>query len=248
MRTSLTSTQLRAARLAGAGYLAIIILGLTAELGIRANLVFLDDASRTASEIAGAQTLFRLSIAGDLVMLGFDAAVGAALFVVFRPAGAGLTVISTIFRVLHTAVYGATLVVLTIAAHIVSADANLAGFTAQQADTFVLLLMEAQASGYALGLAFFGVHVALLGLLILRSGYMPKTIGWLLLLAAVGYLADTFARVLLTNYADVQDVFSIIVLAPAFVGELSVGLWLLLKGVRDSTSAAETARLNPTAA
>ncbi|MBD3162883.1 MAG: DUF4386 family protein, partial [Candidatus Eisenbacteria bacterium] len=46
-----------------------------------------------------------------------------------------------------------------------------------------------------------------------------------------GYLADTFGRTLLANYEAYAGTFQLIVFIPAFVGELALALWLLIKGV-----------------
>jgi len=49
--------------------------------------------------------------------------------------------------------------------------------------------------------------------------------------AAFGYLVDGFGRTLLASYVDYEAVFSIVVFAPAFLGELSFALWLVVRGV-----------------
>jgi hypothetical protein len=60
---------------------------------------------------------------------------------------------------------------------------------------------------------------------------VPRIIGALLVFASVGYLVDSFARVLLTNYSDYEEILGIVVFLPAVIGELSFALWLLIKGV-----------------
>ncbi len=75
------------------------------------------------------------------------------------------------------------------------------------------------------------MYCGVLGWLVLRSRYVPPVLGGLLILASFGYLADSLARTLVTDYAAVGDVFGAIVLVPAFVGELSFSVWLLVRGV-----------------
>jgi hypothetical protein len=107
----------------------------------------------------------------------------------------------------------------------------LAVLDAGQVHALVLLFLNAHSTGYAIGLVFFGFSILVLGYLIFRSGYIPRVLGILLVLASFGYLVDSFAHVLLPNYADYAAVFTMVVFTPAFIAELSLALWLLLKGV-----------------
>jgi hypothetical protein len=90
-----------------------------------------------------------------------------------------------------------------------------------------LLYFDAHAFGYAVGLVFFGVQCLVIGHLGYRSLLMPKVLAVLLGLAGAGYLVDGFGRALLQNYEQYEDVFALLVFAPAFIGELSFALWLL---------------------
>jgi hypothetical protein len=67
--------------------------------------------------------------------------------------------------------------------------------------------------------------------LIIKSGYVPKWFGVFLMVAAVGYLIDTLARILLPDYAAYQPIFDAVVFGPAFAAEFALSLWLLVKGV-----------------
>ena len=86
---------------------------------------------------------------------------------------------------------------------------------------------------WLIGLIFFGIHLFILGYLIYKSGYVPKFIGGLLLIASLDYLLDSFANFLLPNYNDYKNIFQLIVIVPGIVGELSLTFWLLFKGVKD---------------
>jgi hypothetical protein len=79
------------------------------------------------------------------------------------------------------------------------------------------------------GLVFFGIHLLALGTLILEAASVPRFIGYLLILAGAGYLADSFAHFMLPDYAAYQDLFTAIVVLPGVVGELSLTVWLLVR-------------------
>lgn len=220
------------ARIAGLGYLIIIIAGIFAEFVVRSSLVVPGDAAATAGNIAASESLFRLGIAGDLVMLTFDIVVALALYVLLRQVNRGLALLATFFRLVHTAIYGANLLNLFVVLLLLSGAGYLAALGTDQLHSLVSLFLSAHGIGYAIGLVFFGFHCLLLGYLVIKSGFLPKLLGYMLLVAAAGYLVDSFAQVLLPNYAEYEETLMFVVFIPAFVAELSLCLWLLFKGVR----------------
>ena len=104
----------------------------------------------------------------------------------------------------------------------------LKAFEPQQLHALAYVAIKADAYGFGIGLIFFGFACLVLGYLIFRSGYLPKTIGVMMQIAGLCYLTNSFALLLAPTFAD--RIFPAI-LVPAFIGELSLCLWLLVKGV-----------------
>ena len=78
---------------------------------------------------------------------------------------------------------------------------------------------------------FFGLHIFLLGYLIFKSSYIPRILGVLLMIAAIGYQINSFANVVLPNIANYeQTLFIVTVAVPAIISELLLTLWLLFRG------------------
>lgn len=94
-----------------------------------------------------------------------------------------------------------------------------------------VLRLAAFNNTWLVGLIFFAIHLFLLGYLIIKSGYIPKFIGFLLIAASAGYLSDSFANFLLRDYDAYKNIFMLIVVIPGVAGELSLTMWLLLTGV-----------------
>jgi hypothetical protein len=88
--------------------------------------------------------------------------------------------------------------------------------------------MRMDSNGFGFGLIFFGCGCLVLGWLIRRSGYLPWILGALIQLAGACYLVNSFALILAPSLAGA--LFPAIMLPP-FVGETSLALWLLVKGV-----------------
>jgi hypothetical protein len=102
-------------------------------------------------------------------------------------------------------------------------------FETDQVHALVLLFLNAHRYGYLIGGAFFGLHCLFLGYLLFKSDLFPGVLGILLIVASFGYLIESFGNFLFPDY---QNIFIWIVAVPAVIAELSLGLWLLLKGVK----------------
>jgi len=107
-------------------------------------------------------------------------------------------------------------------------NAYLTAFTPGQLQAMTALAMKAHVFGFGIALLLFGPYFFVTGYLIFMSGYLPKPIGVLYQLAGLAYLFNGFALVLAPQFAG--RVFMIIA-GPAFIGETSFAVWLLVKGV-----------------
>ena len=108
-------------------------------------------------------------------------------------------------------------------------DANyLKAFEPQQLQALAYLSIKSHGYGFGIGLIFFGCVLLVNGYLIIRSGYFPKAIGVMIQIAGICYLINSFALILAPSLTDI--LFPAILLPP-FIGELSLCLWLIIKGV-----------------
>jgi hypothetical protein len=224
------------ARIAGLAYLIIIITGIFAEFFVRAGLTVPGDAAATAGNILGAQNLFRLGIAADVVMIICDILLALILYLLFKTVNQGLALLAAFFRLIQAAVLGANLLNLFLVLRLLGGDGFLEVYSTGQLQSLAYLALRMHGIGYAAALVFFGFSLLILGYLILRSDLIPKVFGILLIIAACGYLTDSFARILMSGYADYENIFALVVFIPAFVAELAFGLWLLVKGVKTDAS------------
>lgn len=219
-------------RIAGVLYLVIIASGIFAHFLVRGSLKVAGDAAATAANISASQGFFRVGIAGDLVMIAADVALALVFFALLEPVSRKLSLLAAFFRLGQATILGINLVNLFLVLHLVGGDAQIVALSAEQRHSLAFMFLEAHDIGYALGLALFAFSILILGYLVFKSGYLPRLLGVGLIVASGGYLIDTFARVLLTDYAAYADVLGMVVFAPAIVAELAFALWLLFKGVR----------------
>lgn len=223
-----------AARIAGVAYVILFALGVFANFFVREGLVVSDDAQATAANIAESEGLFRLGMIAFLAIFLLDVIVAWALYIVFRNADRDLSLLTAWFRLVYTVFLGAALVYFFQALQLINDTGFLTAIESRQREAQALLALETFNSTWLIGLAAFGVHLVLLGGLVLRSRYAPRALGYVLVAAGAAYLLDTMASTLLVNYTDYEPLFITVVSVPAVIAEGWFGLWLLLRAGKRS--------------
>lgn len=218
-----TTSPIAVARSAGLFYLAIIVLGIWSEIFVRAELIDPANPVATAGNILGAQGLFKASLAADTVMVLCDVAVAVLLYALLKPAGQIAALAAMVFRLVQAALIAMSLLNQYAALAILNGTWPVAGDPAQLAP----LYLNAHSHGYDLGLVFFAVNSVLTGILLIRSGYFPKALGYLLIGAGVVYFIGSTLRFMAPHLLDsFEPAYAICLIA-----ELAFALWLLIKGM-----------------
>lgn len=211
----------RLARATGAVYLAVGVLGMFAPLVLESVLVP-GDAAATAAAVTGARPLFLASVVAWVAVVVLDVVLSALLYRLLRASGATWALVVAALRLAYSALLGALLVHLAGAVRATDPDAGIDPAAA-------LAALEGVSAGFTLALVLFGAHLTALGLLLLRSGLVPRVLAVLLAVAGAGYVVDSTARLL---GAEPAMALSAVLLAPAVLGEYGLAGWLLVKGVR----------------
>ncbi|SPH17794.1 hypothetical protein DEA8626_01321 [Defluviimonas aquaemixtae] len=210
---------------AGLAYAVIIVAGIWSEGFVRAALIEPGDAAATAAAIAANETLFRASVAADMVMALCDVALAVLLYMILKSHGALLALLAMVLRLVQASIIGANLVN--------QQAALLALGGAGGSEAVALLHLQMQSHGYDLGLVFFGAANIAIAVLILRSGWVPRPLGWLVAAAGLVYLAGSFLRILAPHLSGTF----VYAYAVPVVAETSFALWLLAAGFRPRLAA-----------
>jgi len=217
----------RYARAGGGLYLALIALGLFAEIS-RNSMIVSGDAAGTAARIVAGEPLWRAAIAAEFLTIVCALTLAMIYYVLLRPVSRELTILATFLRMVSLTVQTVAVFFLLAALYPLGAAPYLKAFTAEQQQVLARLAIRAHADGYGVALLVLGFCLLVHGYLIFTSTFLPRVLGLLIQLAGLSYLANSFALVLAPAIAS--RLFPLILL-PAFVGELSLSLWLLVKGV-----------------
>ena len=218
-----------AALVAGFGYVVLFVFS-TIALSLVDGRVVRGDAATTASNITASASSFRLGIASWLAVLALDSVIAWSLYIFMKPAGSQLSLLAAWFRIIYVAVAAVTLVSLLSAVQLLGRAGDSAAFGPTQLASLAMLSLKAYEFGLNVGFVFFGLHILCLGYLILRTAFVPKVIGVLLLAAAAGYFIDSIASVISPAYGDNGTLFVVFVGGPALVAEYSFAFWLLVRG------------------
>lgn len=215
------------AKISGIAYVMIFISGFYANFVVLESLTDTANASITTANIINNHSQFGNGLLGFVMMLIFDALLVWSLFGLTKSVSKNISYLASFFRLLHALFFGFALFKLWT---IYQLTYNTNNFVDLQHHVTKLLLDFD--SLWTVGLLFFGIHLIVLAYLAIKSHYIPKALGLLLLLAAIGYIIDSMAKLLMTNYFDYKDVFEVIVIMPSVIGEFSFTVWLLIKGFR----------------
>ena len=217
------------ARIAGVFYLLVAICGGFAELYVREHTVVQGGAAETARNILASEQLFRIAFTADLVMVTSYLLLGLTLYVLLEGVDKNIARLMVAFNVIGVPIMGLNMLNHFASLYVSSGAAYLSVFSVEQLNALALFFLDLHNYGYTIAQVSTGAWLLPLGYLVYKSGYFPKILGILLIVAGVGYLVDLFAQFLLPNYADLIE---IVALTPAAVGEFLFLFWLLVKGTK----------------
>lgn len=218
----------RYARASGALFVVVLVLSPFSMLYVPGRLVVAGDATATAAQVDGSPWLLRLAVVSDAIIMVTEMALAAFLYLLFRSVSRALALLAAGARLAEAVVHGVNLLGYLAVLVLLGGSGYLRVFGQEERDGLALLAFDLHDRGILVGQLFFGVHLLALGLLVARSGYVPRVLGPLLMVAGVGYLTESIGTVLAPGAAEL---LAALVAITAVLGELPLFLWLLFRGV-----------------
>lgn len=219
------------ARLAGLCYLIVIATGLFSEVFVRQALRVPNDALATAQNIQTHEMLYRWGFVADIINFVIGLPSVLIIYYFFKRVNKLLAQIALAFVVIQTAIIAVNLLNQISPLLILSNETYLNAFQPNQLATLSLLSLNIQTQGYGIGLVFFGFYCLIISFLIFKSNLLPKVLGMLYAIVGLCYLINSFTMFLSKGFENPMFVYLAI---PIFIGELSLCLWLLIKGIDTS--------------
>ena len=217
------------ARAAGFLYLVTIIAGGFAEAFVREGLTVSGNAAATAHNILASEQMYRFGFVADLVTLICGTILSLIFYILFKPVNKHFSLLALIFGSVAGAVMAVNLVNQLAPLLLLHNTGYLKAFTIEQLQTVSLFFLNLQSQGYNISLFLFAFYFPIIGYLVYKSNFLPRILGIIYAVAGFGYLINSLAWFLFPHLA--AHLFPYILL-PAFIGESSMCLWLLFKGVK----------------
>src|SRR5881392_1014778 len=229
----------KAARIAGAIYASMVVTGPFSLIYVPNKLIVRGDAAATADNVLAHETMFRLSILADLVGQVIFICLAIALYRLLSGVNK-IWAALMVALVLVSAAVGFVNTLNNIAALILFRGADfLAVFDKPQRDALGMLFIRLHSQGILIDEMFWGLWLFPFGLLVFRSGFLPRIIGVWLMINCVAWLVLSPIALFAPSYYDAAFRYA----QPFLFGELAIMFWLLIKGAKVTSPAGATAQL-----
>jgi len=233
-------TTKKRARRAGLLYFLFSLPGPFALIYVPGKLLVRGDAAATADRVRSSESLLRLGIAAELICFAGFIFVGLALYRLFKPVAEGPALAMLILNLVSVPISFVGILGEIAALDFAGGGGGarfLSAFDAHQRDALAYLSLRLHGQGFNVAGIFWGLWLIPMGICVIRSGFIPRIIGILLMIAGCGYVASSFTSLALPQYAHAVGRVAEI----TNLGELPIIFWLLIWGAKPQRSGARAA-------
>lgn len=230
----------RYARIGGILILISFVAGLFGEVYVP-SIMSAPTAGVAAAHAASSHLalLLRMGFAGYLAEALCDVSLTLILYVLLTPVHRNLSLLAAFFRLVSTAVFGASEFFYLAALLAAGGAEHLKTFSNGQLDALARFSLDVYGYGSSAPV-FYGAAAIVIGYLIYRSGFLPRFLGVLWVLGGIGQVTNTFTVVLAPAYASFWQML------PLLIAMMALALWFLVRGVDVTKWRGRAAISNPT--
>jgi hypothetical protein len=220
--------QRRAAKLVGFLYVIQMAVAVFGESFVRRALVMRGDAAKTAENLLAHEGLFRLSIAGDLLVYVTVILLVWGLWVVVEPVGRRLALLAVLFRLAENAVLCMATVQSLVMLRLLKGSDSLSALSSDQRRALAMLAYTTQGLGMSVAFVLLGCGSAVFAWLLWKSRYVPR---WISAWGIFGSLVLSLGTVAIALFPSL-GVVGLAYMAPIGIYEVGLGVWLIVRGIR----------------
>jgi hypothetical protein len=211
-------------------YLLMIVLGAFSLLYVPSKLIVPGNATATANNILASETLYRLSVVSGLISSIVFMFLARSLYRLLNEVSKSYASLMVTLVMVSVAI-GFALTVNDLAALAVLRDTEApAAFSQPQREALALLFLSLSSQGMLMSQIFWGLWLFPFGILVMRSGFLPRILGVLLILNGTAYVVASLTGLLVPDYSSLLSPIVFIL----GLGEIWMMLWLVIKGVQVS--------------
>ncbi|NAY92989.1 DUF4386 family protein [Muricauda sp. JGD-17] len=215
------------ARVAGLLYFIVVITGIFSLMYVPSKLIVWDNSQQTLENIQSSESLFRLGILAESISFTAFLLLPLVLYSLLKQVNKSYAVVMVALVLPSVPIFFSALLNKFAVLSTISGPENSAWSKAEQ----VMFYMHQFNDGNLLGQNFWALWLFPFGYLVFKSGFLPKLLGYLLMVGSVGYYLDFLGRIAIPNYSGfiIADYITI----PASIGEIGICLWLLIMGTKE---------------
>lgn len=228
--TSVDESQRKAARVAGLAGLLTLPFVIFANFAVHDRLVVAGNVAQTARNIIAHETLFRISIACDLIYSAGLVVLISALYVVLKPVNRNLALLAALWRLVYALMWVRMTLNLFDALRLLSGADYLRAFEVERLQALARLTLSARSDQYYVGLLFWGLAATVCIYLLYKSNYIPRALAAFGVIASAWCVACTVSFIVFPGFATVVSLWWFD--TPIALFEIAASFWFLFKGLR----------------
>jgi len=220
----------RRARMAGLLYLILAITSIIGLVYVPSKIIIKNDFSTTVTNIKNFEMLFRMGILSNLIYLIVFVFLVLSFYNLFKEVDKKLSIIMVTLVIVAIPIAFVNQTIQAAVLNIINNENFIKTFNTKQVVSIIQLFLNLYEHGNYAVMIFWGLWLFPLGLLIIKSKFIPKIFGILLIFGCFGYLVPSFTYIISPYYG--KFIFPISTI-PSAVAEILIILWLLIKGIKD---------------
>lgn len=217
------------ARLAGLVFLMMFVFGLVAEIFFRQKIFSSSDLATTANNILSNTLLYRAGILSDILMSLSYMLTALVLYKLLSSVNKNMAATMVVFATAGSVLLLFNILIEIAPLYILNGNGFMSAFNSGQRQSLAMLFYNLYQHGYMIGQIFFSLWVLPLGVLIYKSGFIPKVLGILFMIETISGLLAVTVHFLLPN-----STIESIMMLPMMIAEFSFMFYLLIRGVNES--------------
>jgi len=219
----------KTARLAGLLFLMMVVFGLFSEIFFRQKLIVSNDMALTASNILSNVFLYRVGITSDILMALSYLLTALALYKLLYSVNKNLAAVMVVFATAGSILLMFNTLNEFAPLYILSGNDYVSTFNSSQKQSLAMLFYNLYVHGYMIGQIFFALWVLPLGVLIYKSGFIPKVFGILFVIETIFGFMSVIVHFLIPN-----GTIETLMLLPGTIAEFTFLFWLFIRGINES--------------
>ncbi|OHD18015.1 MAG: hypothetical protein A2086_15780 [Spirochaetes bacterium GWD1_27_9] len=234
MKNATITSQQKSARIAGLIFLFIVIGWILNWTLIDSKLIVTGDVTKTINNIIANELLFRVSLTFELIFAICSLLLAFALFIILKPINKNISFLALNLKLVESIIAVVIVLITFITLQMLNGKAYLTIFKPEQMQDVIGLFINIRSSCSTISMVFLGLNFIVFFYLLFKSKYVPGVLSIFGIISYLLILVYSLISMIIPQDVIVNTI-SMIFFMPSIIFEITIGLWLLIKGVNIKT-------------